>query len=794
MVNSRRYVAVALSGPLRRTFTYHLPDDIASLSPGQRVLVEFGRSRSLGFYLGAVPAPEVTTKPVLRPLDDTTLFPRDLFDLCCWMADYYFANPADCFASALPPALKSRKPSRLTWGTNVTAGFDPAFTLTAAPGKIVKPAELAALRKTGVTVAELVERGVLVEEWPDSGKRVLETAGYRSAGHERWKEFFSRRRFQPEPHSDVRTRRELFAVGWSEHYLNAAVKAGLLAPVQVEKTDSILEFVTPRPNVTDLAPNDDQRRAIDALTHSLDNGFAVNLLHGVTGSGKTLVYCHVARQVLARDKTVLVLTPEIALTGAALAYFRGFFGDAVTVIHSAMTNRERMQSWQGIRSGRYRVVIGPRSALFAPLDNLGLIVVDEEHDSSYKQVDPAPRFHGRDAAIMRAKLAGVQVLLGSASPSLESYYHAQSGRYRLLELTRRPEGARLPDVQIVDMRKGRLHGDLPYLSFPLKKQIDDTLAQQRQVILYLNRRGYSPQLKCASCGHVPKCPHCDTKLTYHKTGRKLSCHYCGYFAHGYDSCAACGGLDLLYVGVGTQKVEEHLARLYETARVLRFDSDTASGRTSGHRLLHEFAEHKYNLLLGTQMVTKGLDLAQVTLVGVLSADLGLDLPDFRSAEKTFARLLQVAGRCGRGVDPGRVLVQTYYTDSEVIRFAASQDYRAFFDSEIAARRALTFPPFCRMVRFVLAASETDVLEKQMERFASRLRGLTEQHDVRCDWLGPAPCPAPRLRGSYRRHLFARLDNPARLSRLLTAWEEREARFGLPAKVKVAVDVDPDDMM
>jgi len=794
MASSRRYAAVAVNGPLRRAFTYHLPDDIAGLSPGQRVLVEFGRSRNLGFYLGTAPAPKVATKPVLRLLDDTTLFPRDLFDLCRWVADYYFANPADCFASALPPALKSRKPSRLTWGPNPGAGIDPALASQAVPGKTVKPGDLARLRNGGLTTAALVQRGVLVEEWPDSGKRVFETAGYRCTVPEQWGEFFNRRRFQPEPYTGLRTRRELLAAGWNEHYLNATVKAGLLEPVQAEKPDAILEFVTPRPEVMNLAPNDDQRRAIDTLTSSLDGGFAVNLLHGVTGSGKTLVYCHVARETHARDKSVLVLTPEIALTGAALAYFRGFFGDTVTVIHSAMTNRERLESWQGIRRGRYRVVIGPRSALFAPLDKLGLIIVDEEHDSSYKQVDPAPRFHGRDGAIMRGKLAGATVLLGSASPSLESYYHVQTGRYRLLELTRRPEGARFPDVQIVDMRKERLHGDLPYLSFPLKKHIDDTLAQQRQAIVYLNRRGYSPQLKCASCGHVPTCPHCDTKLTYHKTGRKLSCHYCGYFAHGYDACGVCGGRDLLYVGVGTQKVEEHLARLYETARVLRFDSDTASGRTSGHRLLRDFADRRYNLLLGTQMVTKGLDLAHVTLVGVLSADLGLDLPDFRAAEKTFARLLQVAGRSGRGVDPGRVLVQTYYPDSEVIRFAASQDYRAFFENEIAARRTLTFPPFCRMVRFVLAAGDTDLLEKQMERFASRLRGLAEQHHLRCDWLGPAPCPAPRLRGLYRRHLFARLDNPVRLTRLLTAWEEREARFGLPAKVKVAVDVDPDDMM
>jgi primosomal protein N' (replication factor Y) len=517
-------------------------------------------------------------------------------------------------------------------------------------------------------------------------------------------------------------------------------------------------------------------------------------LHGITGSGKTLVYCHLARKVLGQNRGVLVLTPEIALSGTALAYFRGFFGDTVTVIHSAMTGRERLESWTGIRRGKYRVVIGPRSALFAPLENLALVIVDEEHDSSYKQNDPSPRFHGRDAAVMRGKLSKVPILLGSASPSLESYHHARSGRYRLLELTERPSGARLPKVRVINMQQQKLFGDMPYLSFPLKKEVDTRLARDEQVILFLNRRGYAPQLKCADCGFVPRCPRCDVKLTYHRVGRKLSCHYCGHFQQTADSCPACSGHRVLYLGAGTQKVETHLAQLFRSGRVLRFDSDTASGRKNAHQMLREFSERNYNLLLGTQMVTKGLDFPGVSLVGVLSADLGLDLPDFRASEKTFARLLQVAGRSGRGQNPGEVFIQTYYPESEVIRDAAAQDFVSFYKREIESRRTHRFPPFNRLLKFILLSQDRNKLEMSAAEFGDRLRVQTQQTNLRAEILGPAPCPMALLRGNFRRQLFVKTRQPVRFSRMLSAWEDGQPRFGLPTNVKIVIDVDPDDMM
>jgi primosomal protein N' (replication factor Y) len=344
------------------------------------------------------------------------------------------------------------------------------------------------------------------------------------------------------------------------------------------------------------------------------------------------------------------------------------------------------------------------------------------------------------------------------------------------------------------MSTQRLKGDTPYMSFLLKQKIDQRLEADQQAILFLNRRGYSPQLKCADCGHVPACPHCEIKLTFHKTGRKLACHYCGYLSLALDTCDSCSGNDFIYPGTGTQKVEEHVSRLFERGQVLRFDSDTASGRKNAHQLLRAFADRKYNLLLGTQMVTKGLDLPGVTLVGVLSADMGIDMPDFRANEKTFARLLQVAGRSGRGMDRGEVFIQTYYPESDVIRDAARQDFESFFAREIESRRTHSFPPFMRLIRFVLASKDKARVEEHTARFTRELKERAVAHRFDIKVMGPAACPIALLRGATRKHLIVKTTKPVVFVRMLTEWESEKPRFGLPATVKISIDVDPDDMM
>lgn len=799
MSANRRFATVAVAGPLRRTFTYHLADDMPDPAPGQRLLVEFGRARKLGFYLGRPQQdPRIPTKAVKRIVDRRSYFSGELFECCMWMADYYFANPADVLASALPPALKATSTPALFWVP------EAADQLTQLPQNLrnririsakLTPSVVGAIEKSGLLLPQLLQDGHIREEWPEqSAAQVSIVTGYRAEPGADWDGFFRRRKTKLDPFEGELPVARLAESGWTSQLLRAAVTKGVLAPVTHNRRDDILSFVTGRAGLTELTLTDEQAAAVGAVEAALSGGFKGFLLHGVTGSGKTLVYCQLASRALSAGKSVLVLTPEIALSGATLAYFRGFFGDRVTVIHSAMTPRERLESWRGILSGRYRIVVGPRSAVFAPMKDLGLIIVDEEHDGSYKQDEPAPRFHGRDAAVMRAKLAGVPVVLGSASPSIESYHNARESRYQLLEITRRPAGARLPKVRMVDLRRERLHGDLPYLSYPLKKEVDARLERNEQVILFLNRRGYSPQLKCGDCGHVPLCPHCEIKLTYHKAGHRLTCHYCGFFRQRYDRCEKCGGADFRYPGVGTQKVEEHIARLFPDAKVLRFDSDSARGRRNAHDLLREFSEGNYQLLLGTQMVTKGLDLPGVSLVGVLSADQGLDFPDFRANEKTFARLLQVAGRSGRGAHLGEVLIQTTYPDSPVIDDAARQDYKTFFEREIASRREFKYPPFCRLIRFVFSSDDVDSLERAVDEFVVVMARRLRDSGLGFDSMGPAPCAVALLRGNHRRHLIVKTKDSVTFGRVLTGWESESTRFGLPSKVRVAVDVDPDDMM
>ncbi len=797
MVSSERYVEIAVPGPVRRTFTYRLPTDIQGLASGQRLLVPFGRVRKVGYFIGASAQPEnVRVKDVIRPVDESSLFPPELFRLCQWMAEYYFGNVADCLLAALPPALKGGVTPAYFWGDQISEQWPERIRSAFKAGKRMSSQLVASIKNSERGLMnKLISSGAIIQRWPEAEAGAKKkVSGYRLAEGADLGRIFGDDGGAQRVFAGSRSRAKLIESGWTSHFVAKAIKAGMLEPCYDELPGNVLDFVKPKADVDCLVLNDEQQVVFERMKAAQTEGFKVFLLHGITGSGKTLVYCHLTREVLAKGRTVLCLTPEISLTGATLTYFRGFFGEQVTVVHSAMTSRERLQSWRGVREGRYRIVIGPRSAIFAPLENLGLIIVDEEHDSSFKQDDPSPRFHGRDSAIMRGKIAGVPVLLGSATPSIESYYHATQGRYELLQLTKRPGEASLPTVRLVDMRTERVGGDLQFVSITLKNQVEDRLKKGEQVILYLNRRGYAPQVKCADCGYVPQCPHCMIRMTYHKVERRLTCHYCGHSSAAYDACEKCHGTRLMYVGAGTQKVEESLPRLFELAKPLRMDSDAAAGREGVYRILSEFASRKFNLLLGTQMVTKGLDLPGVSLVGVLSADIGADLPDFRASEKTLAKLVQVAGRTGRADRKGEVLIQTFAPDSELIADAARQDYRGFYEREIASREAGQFPPFVRLVNVLILGPDEKKVDEASLQLRDNLRAEIESAKISARVLGPAPCPLYRLRKQYRRHLLIKTTQAVKLIRMLSNWELRSVHFGMPRAIKIVVDVDPDDMM
>ncbi len=761
----------------------------------------FGRQKKSGYFLREVKPPaNIQIKEIISTLDEHSFIPKELFELCLWISDYYFANVADVLDLTLPASLRKKSKINYFWNT---AGDNLLLTdfkiqdellATIRPNKKITFKNLNRLkRQNKQLLKQLIEKEMVLEKFEISEPE-SQLKKYSINKDADWKEFFYDRAFEPEIFSGMKSRKELLESNWSDYLIRKTVEMNLLEIKYMSKSTEILDFISAKENLAKITLTEEQRRVLDQLTGKLSDKFNTFLLHGVTGSGKTIVYCRLIDELLKSGKTALVLTPEIALAGTTLSYFRGIFNEQVTVIHSSMSEQEKLSSWNGIRKGKFKIVIGPRSALFAPLPDLGLIIVDEEHDSSYKQDEPSPRFHGRDAAIMRAKINRIPLILGSASPSFESYYNMKEGRYSLLELKNRPGNAVLPKVNIVDMKKDRLEGDLTYFSFSLKKGVENRIERNEQTILYINRRGFAPNLKCSDCGHVPACPNCRIKLTWHSVGKKLSCHYCGYFNKKYDRCEKCENTKFIFRGAGTQRVEESIPRLFKGATISRLDSDTAKGRQQAFEILAQFGEQKTNLLLGTQMVTKGVDFPNVTLVGVLSADMNLDLPDFRASEKAFSKLLQVSGRSGRSDKKGEVLIQTYYPENSLITDAANQDYISFYKREIELRKELNYPPFSRLVKFLFSSNTENELNRSVAAFKKKLTELLKQEKISHQMAGPSECPLYFLRNQFRKHFFLKTKQVVKLGKLLTEWENDNPRFSVSSHVKIVIDVDPVNMM
>jgi primosomal protein N' (replication factor Y) (superfamily II helicase) len=565
-------------------------------------------------------------------------------------------------------------------------------------------------------------------------------------------------------------------------------RAGLTARETVEVRHDPLagRAIAPNEPLTLSAAQQDAVAAILAPVTAETPG--VVLLHGVTGSGKTEVYLQALAAHLAAGRQGLILVPEIALTPQAVARFAGRFPGRVALLHSGLSDGERLDEWRRIRAGRVDVVVGSRSALFAPLARLGLIVVDEEHEAAYKQDERPPTYHARDTAVALGRLTGATVVLGSATPSVESRWHAGEGDYRLVELpARAPSGADgaasdLPGVQIVDLRAELRAGNTSILSQPLQTALSETLAAGQQAILFLNRRGMASMVLCRECGYVARCRRCEVPLTYHASEKMLLCHYCGQRQPAPRTCPHCWSASIRYFGLGTERVEAAVKRMYPRARVVRWDRDTARTRKDHEDLLAAFAGRKADVLVGTQMIAKGLDLPGVTLVGVISADVALYLPDFRASERAFQLLTQVAGRAGRGETPGRVIVQTFNPDHFCIQSAAQHDYEAFYQAELSGRERYAYPPFRHFVKFTFTHHDRHHAQLEATVLADRLYRLIADHDLPAsDVVGPAPAFMERLRGQYRWHLIARGPD---LRPLLHALTPDDLPRGW------AVDVDP----
>ncbi|MDI3299198.1 MAG: primosomal protein N' [Bacillota bacterium] len=720
-----------------RLFDYWIPPEwIGRLRPGWRVRVPFGRSWREGFVIELRREPSVPperVRPIAAVLDPVPALTPEALELARWCAHAYGTTLVQALRVMLPAGLRG---DRIRRRTEEMLAPGPAFP---SPEQEAEHAAAPARRR----VLELLRR---------------------SPGP--WR------------------RRELErAAGVSAATLRAMVRAGLLA---VERR-ALERSPWSEPAEADRRPplTPAQERAVQAVREAVESGSpAVFLLQGVTGSGKTEVYLRALEAVLAAGRQAIVLVPEIALTPQTVARFRARFGDRVAVFHSGLGDGERYDEWWRVRRGEADLVVGARSAVFAPCRRLGLIVVDEEQEASYKQ-EETPRYHARSVALERARRAGCPVLLGSATPALESLAEAQRGRYRLLRLPERVGGRPLPAAEAVDMRRELAEGNRSLFSRRLAEALDEVLARREQAVLLLNRRGFHTFVLCRECGHVLRCPKCAVSLAYHADQALLRCHYCGWAERPPSRCPACGGSALGYHGSGTQRVEEELARRWPAARVLRMDADSTVRKGSHEAIYRRFLRGEADVLVGTQMVAKGWDVGGVTLVGVVNADTALNLPDFRAAERTFQLLTQAAGRAGRGERPGRVLIQSYAPEHYAIQAALRMDPEAFARVELPIRRELGYPPFRRLVRLLVLASSPE----EAERVARAAAGeLARRLPAGARLVGPSEAPLGRLKGQARWHLLL---SGERVGPLRDAALEAAARAGREAAgARLAVDVDP----
>jgi primosomal protein N' (replication factor Y) len=812
---------VAVMAAIRHPLTYRFPPSL-TVSPGQRVLVPLATHKATGIVLRATGklAPGFEVREALRAIDPEPVLSSELVRLGLWISEYYLAPPGEVFRAMLPLRREirharharlteegSRRMQELAASLLEESRRSREFALLAyldrRPGASVEnlrkkfpDAYPQALAQKWVTVEEVKRErnrrkvlavrlaGPLPERPPrlsPVARRIIETLERQGPAEDH-------RALLETARAHLTNLRTLSRAGLIE--LAAAGPRSSWSGKRLKPQESVF----PNGNAGAAPPlTPAQSGVLSDLFPRLDSGgFSAVLLHGVTGSGKTEIYLHLIARCLERDRSALMLVPEIALTPAMQSLFFSRFGGQIALLHSGLTERERHDAWWRVRRSEAKVVLGTRSAIFAPLANLGVVIVDEEHDSSYKQ-DETPRYHGRDVAVVRAQFAGALALLGSATPSLESYRNAREGKYHLVKLEERIGGRKLAAVEVVDMRQEfrETHTQVP-LSRNLKAEIEGQLRASAQTMLLLNRRGYSWFLLCRSCGETQRCVNCSVSLTYHRREHRLACHYCGYSTAVPSVCPACGSEYLQYVGEGTEKIEQKIAELFPGARVARLDRDVARRRSEFLRVLSDFRQGKIDILVGTQLIAKGHDFPGVTLVGVVSADIGLGLPDFRAAERTFQLVTQVAGRAGRGDAPGRVLVQTFFPDHYAIRLAAEQNYGGFFNKEMGFRRMMHYPPITALANVVAQHEKLEraaQVAKEMGEFFNKV----ERQFPGIKILGPGPAPLAKVERRYRIQYLLKSNSRATLHALLKQLAHHCAQSGVQPR-EVMIDVDPVNIM
>ncbi|MBC8346786.1 MAG: primosomal protein N' [Candidatus Marinimicrobia bacterium] len=724
-----------------QSFSYEIPESLLEkVKVGVRVNVTLGRRKVQGIVvdLKKTSGFKGRIRPIESLVDDQPVLDRHLWKLINWLADYY----------------------------NTPVGIAAKTTLPANLSTRYKP-------QTQMLVKSTDEKS----ELPKNAKAQLSILNYLKAM------------------DDFVTIQSLNDLASNPTEVCKKLSEKNLVEIKHEPIIPDLTGFSFKPMHKKIRFTDYQNSAIDKICNSMDkNEFKPFLLHGVTGSGKTEIYIEAARHAINQGKTVIMLLPEIALTPQIAGRFRSVFGDKVAMWHSKLTQSARAWTWKRICAGDFQVVIGARSAVFSPLKNLGLIVVDEEQESSYKQESPAPRYHARDVSLMRGKTQKATVVLASATPSLESYYNYIHGKFEYIHLPERFGGAKYPHVHVVDMMKESEETDVYGAIFSriLLEKISDRIEKNEQVILLHNRRGFAPVLRCTDCGEVETCPHCQVALTYHKSGEFLQCHFCNHMQKQLPTqCKGCQSFSLQLAGIGTQKVEEELTNQFPEATIERLDVDTARSGKNITEVLQKFSDGEINILLGTQMIAKGLDFANATLVGIINGDTGLHLPDFRAGERVFQLIYQAAGRSGRGRIPGEVVVQTYSPENAVIKYATQLDLKKYYNICLDERQALDYPPFSWMVRLEISGENRKAVEKASRILGNKFKQLPKGMIL----LGPAFCYRERLRNQFRMQIVIKskkgMDpNGSKLHQYFKRIINQKDTFKLPGNVRLIVDVNP----
>ncbi|MET0646336.1 MAG: primosomal protein N' [Pyrinomonadaceae bacterium] len=819
------YAEVALPLRLTQTFTYSLPLALREdARVGARLLVPFGRTLTTGYVVAlheeldpALGLEQTEIKEAEELLDAEPLLTPEVLEITRWISDYYAAPWGEVLKAALPAGLNAgvdqvvtitsegrdelarlpeRKAATAKGRLLLLAAADGSTTLREAARELGQARAAKAAReltRTGwVTVAHR-QRGTQTRAKKRKAVRLLPPSDNGASGA---------RALTAAQQKVVET---LLAGGGEMLFAELLEAAAASAStIQTLERRGLLEVFVREvrrdplagarlPDADDLLLTDEQERALRAINEAQnEDAFAAFLLHGVTGSGKTEIYIRAMREALRRGRSAMMLVPEIALTPVFSRRLRAHFGDAVAIFHSSLTAGERFDEWGRLKRGEARVVIGTRSAVFAPVRHLGVIVVDEEHEASYRQQE-SPYYNGRDTAVMRAHRERAVVVLGSATPSLETYQNARQGKYRYLQLPSRIAGRAMARAEIVDMRVAFKSKGKPEVFSPeLLEAIEETHARGEQSIVLLNRRGYSSFVLCRSCGERINCQNCDVTLTFHRSERSLVCHYCNLRQRPPDACPACHGPFMYFIGEGTEQIEEILQKRFPSLRLARLDRDTTARRSTYEQAILRFGAGELDMLVGTQMIAKGHDFPNVTLVGVVSVDAGLAMPDFRSAERAFQLITQVAGRAGRGELPGRVLIQTFHPHHYALRHACAQDYEGFFEEEINYRRNLSYPPFVALASLLVHGEDL----ARVQTTAAALRDALDRANTErgCRVLGPAPAPLARLRGEHRVQLILKSRSRPRLRTLIEmALGEASAQPGCDLG-SVNVEIDPVNLM